>query len=310
MGKNSKRNKKGVQRMSSVTLVIPTYNRSEPLKGTLDSILKTDNEPDQIMVVDDSSGDKSKKVCEAHELEVEYIRPENSINLPHARNVAIENSETEIIAFVDDDVKFADGWCEAIKTSFEDQNVGAVGGPTFEYNGDELKNPLIESDKNQNIITEEGFIQDCSTYWKPSKPVETDTLRGANMAFRRSVLEEINGFDEEYKGNSYREDTDICVRVSKAGYKLIYNPEAELEHLYIDEGGCRDKSRDFWYTLGLNHRRYVEKNFSKYRMAHLESFLFSWSYGPYSLLKIVLSSVKNKNPDRLSYLKGLYRGGA
>ncbi|WEL20074.1 glycosyltransferase family 2 protein [Candidatus Nanohalococcus occultus] len=291
--------------MSELTVIIPTYNRSEPLKGTLNSLQETENHPAEVIVVDDSEEDTTQQVCENHEYKINYIRPAKSINLPHARNVALEAAETDIVAFVDDDVRFSDGWCDAILESFQKDDVGAVGGPALEYTEGCLKHARSESNENQNTVTKEGFVDDSSAYWRPSNPVETDTLRGANMAFRKSVLEEIGGFDEGYIGNSFREDTDICVRVKDKGYRIIYDPKAELEHLYIDEGGCRDKNRDFWYSLGYNQRRFVTKNFASKTRLNLIKFGFTWDYTPYSLLKIILSAIKNHEFKRLAYVKGL-----
>lgn len=296
--------------MPEATVIIPTYNRPEAVKETLDSLEEMETEIEyDVIVVDDSDNEETRKAVRNHDLNPDYVRPEESKNLPHARNVGIERAETDIVAFIDDDVRFYDGWIDAIVSTFEErEDLGAVGGPTLEFEGDGLKNPIIQEDENQNIVTEEGFIKEKSTRWVPSAPVETDTLRGANMAFRKSVMEDIGGFEDGYIDNSFREDTDICVRIQDAGYRIIYNPEAKIEHLYLEEGGCRDKSKDFWYSLGYNQRRFVEKNFHSHKHTHFKMLFFSWNYGPYSLLKIVLSSIKNKNLERLYYLRGFIQG--
>ena len=296
--------------MSRATVIIPTYNRPEAIKQTLDSIEEMESSIEySVMIVDDSDEDRTKKICEDHAVDLEYVRPEISENLPHARNVGIGKADGEIVAFVDDDVRFYDGWVDEVVEAFENnEEAGAVGGPALEFEDGEPKKTILNSTENQNVVTEKGFITDKSTRWVPEDTVETDTLRGANMAFQKSVLEQVGGFDEEYIGNSFREDTDICVRLKRRGYRIIYNPEAKIEHLYLNEGGTRDKSKHFWYSLGYNQRKFVEKNFPSYRLTHFINLAFFWSYEPYSLLKIILSSLKDKKLGRLAYIKGFIEG--
>lgn len=292
--------------MPEVAVIIPTYNRPKAVKETLDSLEEMEAMIEyDVLVVDDSDNEQTKKVVQGHSASPKYIRPEESKNLPHARNVGIEEAETGIIAFVDDDVRFYDGWIDAIVSTFKDSgDIGAVGGPALEFENGEPKNHIMEENKNQNIVAEEGFITEKSTRWVPLEPVETDTLRGANMAFRKSSLEKVGGFDDGYIGNCFREDTDVCVRIKDAGYKIIYHPRAQLEHLYIEEGGTRDKSKEFWYSLGYNQRRFIEKNFSSHIRQHFARFFFTWSYSPYSLSKLFSSAMYNAEFKRFRLIKG------
>ncbi|MFB6144026.1 MAG: glycosyltransferase family 2 protein [Candidatus Nanohaloarchaea archaeon] len=287
-----------------VSIIIPTYNRSHILEDTLESLeqMETDLNP-QVIVVDDSDTSRTEELCGEYVF-VEYVRPEKSINLPHARNVGLDHAEHEIVAFVDDDVRFHDKWLESILETFQDESVVSVGGPAIELEDGEARMDIIRKRKPQNQITEKGFVKDESSRWIPPEPVEVDNLRGANMAFRKSKLSEIGGFDENYIGNSFREDTDIFARLNSKGAKIVYNPDARVDHLLEEEGGCRDRSKDFWYSLGHNQRRFVEKNFSQHLEKHLTRMFLTWSYAPYSLSKILLSSLKNLEMERLHYIRG------
>lgn len=288
--------------MQKLEIVIPTYNRPEQIKKTLNSLnnIQTDVSFD-VTVVDDSQNEDTKDVVQDSALNITYIRPEESINLPHARNVAIENSDAEIIAFVDDDVRFFDYWPEKILEKFsENESLGAAGGPALEY--EQNSQTVLRSNKKENRITEKGFVQDKSAFWIPEKDVEVDTLRGANMAFRRKALEEIGGFDEQYIENSFREDTDVCVRIQRAGCRIIYSSDLKVRHLLAEEGGCR--GREQWKALGQNQRHFIKKNYPEYWTEHLARFFLTWSYPPYSIWKLTATTAKNLEPSRLNYLRG------
>ena len=65
----------------------------------------------------------------------------------------------------------------------------------------------------------------------PGRVVDVDHLLGANMAFRRSVLDQLGGIRDGYAGTCIREETDLCLRVQRAGYRLLYTPDAVVEHV-------------------------------------------------------------------------------
>ena len=65
-------------------------------------------------------------------------------------------------------------------------------------------------------------------------------MRGCNMSFKRHVLDRVGGFDTRYVGNAYREESDICMRVRRAGFAVRFAPAAKLVHLEAPAGGCRE----------------------------------------------------------------------
>ena len=65
---------------------------------------------------------------------------------------------------------------------------------------------------------------------RPAEPVETDTMLGAFLMLRRSMLDELGGFDPGYR--MYCEDIDLSYRAAKAGWERWYVPEAIVRHEY------------------------------------------------------------------------------
>ncbi len=59
----------------------------------------------------------------------------------------------------------------------------------------------------------------------PGRPIEVDHLLGASMCFRRSVIAGFGGIHDGYRGTCVREESDLCLRVGRAGYRLVYEPD-------------------------------------------------------------------------------------
>jgi GT2 family glycosyltransferase len=64
-------------------------------------------------------------------------------------------------------------------------------------------------------------------------------LKGANMSYRRAACRDVGGFDRRYIGTALLEDSDYSTRVAAAGWRLRYEPDAELVHLSSPSGGVR-----------------------------------------------------------------------
>src|SRR5260370_2797 len=66
------------------------------------------------------------------------------------------------------------------------------------------------------------------TYKDMSKPHEVDAITGAFFLTKKSVLDKVGLFDEDYF--MYAEDIDLCYRIKQAGYKIMYIPQIKLLH--------------------------------------------------------------------------------
>lgn len=90
--------------MSKVSVIIPTHNRSELLYSAITSVLNQTFQDFEIIVVDDCSGDNTPEiVSKLNNKRIKYIRNEINKGEAEARNTGIMNSDSEYIAFLDDD---------------------------------------------------------------------------------------------------------------------------------------------------------------------------------------------------------------
>lgn len=89
------------------------------------------------------------------------------------------------------------------------------------------------------------------------------TVRGCNMSFRATAVQEAGLFDERFIGNAQFEETDYSFRVRALGLKLVFDPIPVVQHLCLPTGGCRSNDRIGWYSDYLyNKARFFRKNMS------------------------------------------------
>jgi hypothetical protein len=92
---------------------------------------------------------------------------------------------------------------------------------------------------------------------RPTEPFEADWMLGAFLLMRRTMLEEIDGWDAGYR--HYCEDIDLCYRAARAGWERWYVPDAVVTHAYaavIDQGFL--SRHTLWHARGM--ARFVRKH--------------------------------------------------
>lgn len=184
---------------------------------------RTDDIDYELLLLDNNSTDKTREIGEGFAARFPRIRYINEPlqGHPHTKNRGVRESRGKIVAFVDDDVYFSLGWLEAIASSFERHpDVACIGGkvvPHFE--GDRpfwLEDDLLDVYSVARYGDHEREIQ------PPEYPI------GCNMAFRRSVFEQLGGFPTSLgrkPGNLLSNDeTYFLLCVVNAGLKLLYTP--------------------------------------------------------------------------------------
>jgi hypothetical protein len=134
--------------------------------------------------------------------------------------------------------------------------VGAVGGRQIRHQPGELELGIDAIGQLQGDGTITGnFAAD------PGRPVNVDHLLGANMSFRRSVLDEIGGIRDGYGGTCVREETDLCLRVAHAGYRLVFTPDAVVEHVAAPYAKGERFDLRYAYWAQKNHMIVLIRNF-------------------------------------------------
>jgi len=229
----------------SISVVICTRNRRKALERCVDSIVNQSYQPQDIIIVDDASGRKTNEVISEIvnncKIPTKLIVNEKRIGPAASRNQGIKAAKCDIIAFLDDDCSADKNWLEELSKYYKYESIVGVGGPVIELG---RKVRIKAKPKNYMYISRSGNVVNNTRLGSEEELEKFDVkpvnfFQGGNMSYRRDVLIRLHGFDENFKGNGYREETDLGIRSNGFGVQ-IFNPNAYTFHYSAKKGGCRD----------------------------------------------------------------------
>ena len=208
----------------NISVVIATHNRKEKLRVCLTAVTHQTHPASQIIVVDDASSDGTGKMIAAEFPQVEYARLETNRGPAAARNRGIQLAKNEIVAFTDDDCQPPSDWLEQLAAGFT-AYPEAVGVSGYQEAPAELvqNNPIARAE-HLSRLQRWGANAHCLQFGG----YEVPGFGTNNVAYKRRILLETNGFDETFPVAA-GEDADLKWRIAQKGYKLLYLP-LKVEH--------------------------------------------------------------------------------
>jgi GT2 family glycosyltransferase len=211
--------------MTTHSICIVTYERSDFLRRCLES-LQQNVATDADVVVVDASATGSATMVDGIRPSTRYVHaPQLAGWMTRSRNEALRHIECDIVSFIDDDVVVSATWQRAVLVAFADPTVAAVAGRTRNLQpGEDSYDQPVGRLLPDGTLTE-GFAS------LPGGVIDVDHGIGANMSFRRAMLALLGGFRDDYPGTAMREDTDIFLRVKRAGGRAVFVPDAVVDHL-------------------------------------------------------------------------------
>lgn len=280
-----------------VSVVIATSSRYRTLEGLLNSLQNQTFRDFEIILICIEADEKIRELSSKYGAK---LLEDEGKGLCGARNLGIKEAEGEIIVFLDDDVTLEKDWLELIVKNFNsDSRIGGVGGiPITVKEGKPSSRPV-------SIIYDLLVNKAQGLSGWPNYKARVDFLSGSNMAFKRRVLQQVGGSDENFYGPSAGEDVDLCLRILKKGYYLILDPKAKAYHHsdYIKRVLTFHKNDpDFFLALADNQTYYLVKNKILRGLKWLPYLLFRFSNALYWLL--TTQNIRNF----FSYVKGMIKG--
>ncbi|HEU5099151.1 MAG TPA: glycosyltransferase, partial [Roseiflexaceae bacterium] len=219
----------------TVTVVVCTRERTADLARCLAALARLEYPALELLVVDNAPRSEATRQLVSQYPQVRYVR-EPRPGLSWARNRAIMEARGQIVAFTDDDVVVDAGWVAALARVFaENRQVMAVTGLVVPYE--------LETEPQQLFEQYGGFGRGFERQWH-CLDITKDKQKaghhgagkfgtGANMAFRRSIFQQIGCFDPALgvgTPTNGGEDLEMFFRVLHEGYTLVYEPEALVWH--------------------------------------------------------------------------------
>lgn len=214
-----------------IAVVSAVYNEEKHIARLIESLLGQTRVPDEVVFVDDGSTDHTTQVIEQYLKQYSLIRLIRNINQGPAasRNLAWKNTTADIVIFTDGDCVPDRDWLENLKKRFFSEEVVAVGGAYRTLNTERILARFVGWEFSWRYRNVENEIDAHGAY---------------NLAIRRSVLQEMKGFNEHYKAPS-GEDWDLTYRISQK-YKMLFAKDAVVAHAHPES---------FWWYMKNQARR-------------------------------------------------------
>lgn len=210
-----------------VSVIIPNWRGKKLLEKNLPKLfsaisykqsLLLRNQPSaisEVIVVDDASPDDSNKFLEKNYPQIRIVKHKKNLGFAVACNSGVKAAQGEVVVLLNLDVVPEKDFLKYCIPHFKDPKVFAVSfhEPSWSW---------------AKIIWKNGFVKHQPGK-KINKPHISAWASGGSAVFRKSIWEELGGFDEIYKP-FYWEDIDLGYRAWKRGYKILWEPKAIVHH--------------------------------------------------------------------------------
>lgn len=211
-----------------LSVVIPTWRRTDDLARCLAAVIRQVHPPDQIVIVVRTDDHATLELLAQTKARIPALRPIEvaAPGVVAALNDGLDAAEGDLIAIVDDDTVPRPDWLARVCAAFEaDPSVGGVGGRDAI-----AEEPPSEEDVPVGKVHWYGRVVG-NHHLGVGGPREVDVLKGANMAFRTTALRGI-GLDERLRGGGAQPHWEIALSlaVKRSGWKLIYDPAICVDH--------------------------------------------------------------------------------
>lgn len=219
-----------------VTIVIPFKDQIETTQCCIDALetRTTYGNWDVVLVDNWSTSPESAKFAAAirRKKNMRLLRVEEPFNYSRLNNLAVKSTEAEYVVFMNNDLFVSnEDWLTAVLGEVEsDPRVGAVGGRFTYPNGTIQHAGVVLGIGGVAGHVHVGLPHDDGGYaGRALMAQEMSAVTAAGMLVRRSAFDEVGGFDETDLQVAFN-DIDLCLKLRRVGYRIIYTPAFQAEH--------------------------------------------------------------------------------
>ena len=232
----------------TASIIIPFRDEPRFLRACFDSVQRTrmDVVPEYVLVDNGSDQPETATLVEALAArpDVTILRDDRPFNWAKLNNAAARRATGEVLVFLNNDIEaLAPGWLDALCAQAERPEIGAVGARLLYPNHRVQHCGVVLGLGGAAGHLFVGLPDDQPGYMDMAITTrECSAVTGACLATRRSLFEELSGFDETLGVDL--NDIDYCIRVWQSGRRVIYESSAELVHYESPSRGTAGDVRD------------------------------------------------------------------
>jgi glycosyltransferase involved in cell wall biosynthesis len=212
-----------------VSVIIPSYQSEATIRACLASVLNQDYPGFYEVIVVDSCPGKTREIIRAEFPAVKLIQLSQRTDPAAARNIGVQASSGEFLAFIDSDCSADPSWLRRLLEPLH-SNFHASGGAVANANGD-------------NLVSWAGYFCEFREFLPESRPGPVENLTLGNAAYRREAFCQAGGFPE---GCFPQEDQVFHHTFTEMGNRIYFDPSVVVYHHH------RGKLADF-----LSHQREI-----------------------------------------------------
>lgn len=268
-----------MKKLQKVDITIVNYNGGQVILDCLQSIFDLkDNLELKVWVIDNASSDGSVDEIRKNFPKVILIVNNDNVGFGKAHNQALKQVDAEYVLILNPDTRLESGVIEELVSYLSlHSDVGAISPKIVFENG------KVDLTAHRGFPTPMAafryyILKDESLYHLTNRmsddPHEVDSIGGAFFLTPKKVLDKVGLFDEDYF--MYAEDIDLCLRIKKAGYKVIYYPAREVLHYKGVLSGIKEHSTSmsqakmaskkralnaFYETMWIFYHKHYQKDY-------------------------------------------------
>lgn len=271
-----------------LSVVVVSWNVEELLVGCLKSLFDDPSMPElEIVVVDNASSDSTVQMLSKHYPQVQVIVCQHNVGFATANNRGILRSTGDYVLLLNPDTEIKPGALAKLLEFLRlNPDVGAVGPRLLNPDGSLQLScspvPTLRREFKRLFhlpgMRHDGYYE--MQNWDQQEPHPTDILLGACIMMPRAALDQVGLMDEDYF--MYTEETDLCFRLKKAGWRLFWVPDAKIVHY----GGQSTKqaAREMFLRLYQSKTLFFRKNYGA-----VAALLYKLLLASVSLSRLILT---------------------
>ena len=211
-----------------VSIVILNWNGKSNVEQCLKSLQRISYKPVEIIVVDNASSDGSTDFVKKYFPSVRVISLKKNVGYSGGNNAGIRASRGKYVLILNNDTEVNKRFLESLVNRMElDTSIGCIQPKLLYVSDKNLLNAVGSFFTSTGFLYHYGYRKQSSRK-QYNRSMKIYSAKGAAMLLRKSALEKIGLFDEDFF--IYFEETDLCHRLWLAGYTVIYEPMSVVYH--------------------------------------------------------------------------------
>lgn len=227
--------KRRINKIQTVSIIIPFKDKIALLKDCMDSLLATTSYKDyEVLLINNQSSDSDvMEYAKQLTRDFSHVRLfdfDEVFNFSRLNNFAAKKASGEFLLFLNNDIKIIHhGWLEEMVSHIQREEVGAVGAKLL-YDDDTIQHSgMVASSKSVMHLGRNEKDGAVGYFQRANYVRNVSVCTGACLMVKKALFFELNGFDEVLFPITFN-DVDLCLKIRKAGYLIVYTPFAKLYH--------------------------------------------------------------------------------